>query len=76
MLTENDLIETYDQNVNDQPIEFKAKRPFEEHENLLLIHLAQEKISFTQIAPMFEERTPDSLRKKYNRIIGSQKKKK
>ena len=75
MLTENDLIETYDSNVNDKPIEFRAKRPFEEHENILLMQLAQEQVSFTQIAPMFEDRTHDSLRKKYNRIIGSKKKK-
>ena len=63
MLTENDLIETYDSNVNDKPIEFRAKGPFEEHENILLKQLAQEQVSFTQIAPMFEDRTPDSLRK-------------
>ena len=75
MLTENDLIETYDLNINDQPIAFRAKRPFEQHENILLMQLAQEQVSFTQMVPTFEDRTPDSLRKKYNRIIGSQKKK-
>ena len=75
MLTKNDLIETYDSNVNDKPIKFRAKGPFEEHENILLKQLAQEQVSFTQIAPMFEDRTPDSLRKKDNSIIGSKKKK-
>lgn len=75
LLTQNDLIENYDPTVNDTPLEFRTKRDFEPHETLLLMQLAQDGVSFKDMAPMFEDRTEGSLRNKYNRILSPKKKK-
>ena len=69
------MIENYDPTVDDMPLEFRTKRDFEPHETLLLLSLAQDKVPFKQMVPMFEDRTENSLRAKYKRLESPKKKK-
>lgn len=75
ILKSEDLIEKYDPTVNDEPIEFKTKRQFDPNEDILLLQLKNDGLTYTQMAPMFKERTANSLRLRYNSITGKKKRK-
>lgn len=71
LLTEDDLIEKFDDSVDDCPLEFVSKRKFTDDEDMRLLYLI--KIYGTQwkvLTRFFEQRTPTSLRIRYRKIRG------
>ena len=75
LLKNKDLIENYDPTVNDEPLEYKTKRHYSPDEDILLLQLKKDGLTFVQMEPMFENRTSNSLRLRYKSITDQKKKK-
>ena len=60
-LSFEDLVELYDPDVDDEPVEFLTKRKYSIDEDILLLQLKKDGLSFSQMEQMFENRTSDSL---------------
>ena len=58
-----------DTSINDNPIEFKTKRPFSPEEDILLLQSVKNLGNkWSLISKSFEDRTPTSLRQRYTRL--------
>lgn len=60
-LSFEDLVELYDPDVDDEPVEFLTKRKYSIDEDILLLQLKKDGLSFSQMEQMFENRTSASL---------------
>ena len=70
----DDLVELYDPTVDDEPVEFLTKRKYETDEDILLLQLKKDGLSFSQMESMFVNRTAASLSSRFRYIDGKQKK--
>ena len=69
VLDVSDLIENYDPEVDDNPIEFVSKRPFTVEEDLLLFNLfSQFGPKWKKMSEYFTSRTPGSLSRRWKRL--------
>ena len=71
LLRYGDLITAFDLTVDDQIQKFLSKRDFTTDENILLPQVTSsfpKRIPWKKISEMFENRTPESLRSRYNYI--------
>lgn len=74
LLSNDRIFEYYDPNIDDNPIEFKSKRPFSIEEDILILQKFSEIGSHWKIiAQYFTDRTPTSLRTRYYKIRGRTK---
>ena len=48
-----DLVELYDLDVDDSPVEFLTKRKYTTDEDILLLQLKKDGLSYSQMEPMF-----------------------
>ena len=70
ILNLNDIIETYDPNIDDNPISIRTKRPWTHEEVCLLMEKVKELgPKWTKIAQYFTDRTSISLRNKYISLL-------
>lgn len=71
LLRYDDLITIFDPTVDDQIQKFLSKRDFTTDEDILLLQVTSsfpKRIPWKKISEMFENRTPESLRSRYNYI--------
>ena len=71
LLQFDDLITIYDPTVNDLTPKFLSKRNFTTEEDILLLTVTSDytgRSPWKKISEMFENRTPESLRSRYNYI--------
>lgn len=69
ILKVDELISFVDTSINDNPIEFKTKRPFSPEEDILLLQSVKSLGNkWSLISKSFEDRTPTSLRQRYTRL--------
>ncbi len=69
LLKFEDLVALNDPCIDDNPIEFKTRRQYSIEEDLLLLQKVRDLGNkWTLISKYFEDRTPTSLRNRYNKI--------
>ena len=69
LLKFEDLVALNDPSIDDNPIEFKTRRQYSIEEDLLLLQKVRDLGNkWTLISKYFEDRTPTSLRNRYNKI--------
>ena len=67
ILPVEELISLIDTSIDDNPIEFKSRRAFSAEEDILLLQLVNNLgRKWTIISKKFEDRTPNSLRQRYD----------
>ena len=74
--TDEELVTEMDPEVDDQPIEYKAKRAWSHEEVQLLLEKVKEfGTKWSVIANFFQDRTPTSLRVKFDSIFRGERRK-
>lgn len=72
-LTNQEIIENIDTTINDEPIQFLAKRPFTIEENIYLLQLVKDfgknPVKWCSLSHLFVNRTALSLRTQYFKLM-------